>query len=116
MITGKSRIGVELSKDETNSFKTFNPIENKENEWTFYEASSTEIAEACALAKKAFPTFRATTNGERAQFLRAIADEIEALGDQVIEVYQKESGLPEGRARGEKGRTLGQLRSFADFI
>src|SRR5690606_35906054 len=27
-----------------------------------------------------------------------------------------ESGLPEGRARGERGRTMGQLRAFADLL
>ena len=52
----------------------------------------------------------------KAAFLRAIADEIEALGDELINVYCEESGLPEGRARGERGRTLGQLRMFAEVL
>ena len=28
----------------------------------------------------------------------------------------QESGLPEGRAKGERGRTIGQLRMFADLV
>ena len=48
--------------------------------------------------------FRKTTQEARANFLNAIADEIEALGDELIRTYCAESGLPEGRAQGERGR------------
>jgi NADP-dependent aldehyde dehydrogenase len=49
-------------------------------------------------------------------FLNAIADEILALDDELVKVYCLETGLPEGRAKGERGRTIGQLRSFADLV
>jgi len=67
-------------------------------------------------AAEAFETFRSSTGEERSHFLHAIADEIENLGDTLIATYMEESGLPEGRAKGERGRTLGQLRMFADYI
>ena len=53
---------------------------------------------------------------KKSEFLKAIADEILALGDELIQTYCTETGLPEGRAKGERGRTIGQLRSFADLV
>jgi NADP-dependent aldehyde dehydrogenase len=52
----------------------------------------------------------------KAEFLNAIADEIMELGDEMISVYMMESGLPEARAKGERGRTMGQLRVFANLL
>ncbi|WP_299060029.1 aldehyde dehydrogenase (NADP(+)) [uncultured Polaribacter sp.] len=116
MITGKNYIGNILSAEGTTKFTTFNPLENKENEWTFTEASTEEINEACELAAKAFKKYSRASGTKKAEFLRAIADEIESLGDHLLEVYSLESGLPNGRAAGERGRTLGQLRSFANHL
>lgn len=116
MITGKNYIGNTLSNTGDKTFSTFNPILNEENEWVFYEASHSELTKAISLATEAFKTYKAKSGKEKAKFLNTIADEIEALGDDLLTVYCKESGLPEGRARGERGRTLGQLRSFAQLI
>lgn len=65
---------------------------------------------------EAFQVYRNFSGKQKAAFLRAIADQIEALGDQLIDAAMTESGLPEGRIRGEKGRTLGQLRLFAAHV
>ena len=45
-----------------------------------------------------------------------IALEIEALGNTLIDVYVAETGLAEGRALGERGRTIGQLHNFAELL
>lgn len=74
------------------------------------------VARACAAAAGAFDAYTATTREERARFLDAIADEIEARAEAVTEIGTQESGLPEGRLQGERGRTTGQLRLFADHI
>ena len=116
MISGTNAIGSKSSKQGNKTFKTFNPKENKDTEWTFYEASSNEIDEAVALATDAFKVYKDFSGAKKAEFLEAIADEIEALGDELIETYCKESGLPDGRARGERGRTMGQLRAFANLL
>ncbi len=116
MISGTNAIGSKSSKQGNKTFKTFNPKENKDTEWTFYEASSNEIDEAVALATDAFKVYKDFSGTKKAEFLEAIADEIEALGDELIETYCKESGLPDGRARGERGRTMGQLRAFANLL
>ncbi|WP_299834581.1 aldehyde dehydrogenase (NADP(+)) [uncultured Tenacibaculum sp.] len=116
MITGKNYIGNQLSAKGDKTFKTFNPELNVENEHIFYQATTEEINEAVHLAEKAFEEYRSFSGKQKALFLRAIADEIEALGEQLIQVYCSETGLPSGRAAGERGRTVFQLRSFADLV
>ena len=116
MIRGKNYIGNTLSSEGSKTFTTFNPKLNKENSWVFYEATDNEINEALALAEEAFKIYKNTSGKSRANFIEKIADEIEALGDELIAVYCQETGLPEGRAKGERARTIGQLRSFANLI
>ena len=116
MITGKNYIGNIRSSEGTKTFTTFNPQENKRNTSVITEASIEEIDKAVALAANAFQVYSNKTGLEKACFLRAIADEIEALGTALIEVYTSESGLAAARAMGERGRTVGQLRAFALHI
>ncbi len=116
MIKGENYIGDTRSAKGNVTFKTFNPQLNIENNAIFTEATEEEIHEAAILAKEAFKTYKTFSGHKKAEFLRAIADEIEALGDTLLEVYSSESGLPAGRAQGERGRTLGQLRAFATHI
>ena len=116
MITGKNYIGNNLSAKGGKSYNTFNPQRNKENEFSFVEATSEEINEAVALAKKAHETFSKISGEKKAAFLNAVADEILALDEELIQTYCSETGLPEGRAKGERGRTIGQLRSFAALV
>lgn len=116
MITGRNYIGYRLSASGNKTYKTFNPKLNIENEHTFTEASKDEINEAAALAAEAFKTFRTISGDKKAAFLRAIADRILDLSDTLIETYCSETGLPKGRAEGERGRTVFQLRTFADLV
>jgi len=116
MITGKNYIGKQLSASGNKTFKTFNPLFNIENPWEMTEASLKEVNEAAELASAAFKVYSKYSGAQKAGFLRAIADEIEAMGDDLLEVYSSESGLPRGRAMGERGRTLGQLRAFAAHV
>ncbi|QDA36044.1 aldehyde dehydrogenase (NADP(+)) (plasmid) [Paracoccus liaowanqingii] len=74
------------------------------------------VAQACAAAHAAFEEFSATTREERATLLDAIADEIEARADAITAIGSAETGLPTARLQGERGRTTGQLRLFADHI
>ena len=116
MITGKNYIGYQQSAKGDTSYQTINPKLNAENTPTYWEATSEEIEEAMQLASKAFVSFKQTPGPKRAAFLNAIADEIMALDDLLVETYMSETGLPEGRAKGERGRTVGQLRMFAQLI
>ncbi len=116
MITGKNYIGNKLSAKGDKTYKTFNPQLNIENEHVFIEATSEEINEAIELASNANKKFSKISGMEKAKFLNAIADEILALDDELVKAYSSETGLPEGRAKGERGRTVFQLRSFADLV
>ncbi len=60
--------------------------------------------------------FSGISGTRKAEFLNAIADEILALDDMLIKAYCSETGLPEGRAMEWRGRTIGQLRSFASLV
>ncbi|PNQ75131.1 aldehyde dehydrogenase (NADP(+)) [Hanstruepera neustonica] len=116
MITGKNYVGNKQSAKGDKTFKTFNPQTNSENQAVFTEATPEEIDEAVNLATNAFKTYRNISKDRKSKFLNTIADNIMALGDELIQTYCEESGLPEGRAKGERGRTVGQLRMFADLV
>jgi 2,5-dioxopentanoate dehydrogenase len=60
--------------------------------------------------------FRPSGAKERATFLRRIAEQIEMLGDELIQVCHEESKLTVDRLRGERVRTINQLVMFADLI
>lgn len=79
-------------------------------------AAPNDVDEAVEAAEEAFWSFAYTTEVERANFLTAIADEIEARADAVTAISAQETGLPEARVQGERQRTTGQLRLFANHI
>ncbi|MCF7561256.1 aldehyde dehydrogenase (NADP(+)) [Sabulilitoribacter multivorans] len=116
MITGKNYIGNQLSAKGSKTYKTFNPQLNSENKHVFTEATTVEIQEALSLATSAYKKFKDVSGQDKAEFLNAIADEILTLDDALIKAYCEESGLPEGRAKGERGRTVFQLHMFADLV
>lgn len=116
MITGKNYIGNQQSSKGSKTYKTFNPQLNIENEHVYVEATPEEINKAVTLAANAYKTFRITSGEQKSAFLNAIADEILALDNELVKIYCSETGLPEGRAKGERGRTVGQLRSFANLV
>ena len=74
------------------------------------------VNQACSAAEEAFWSYGYITRKERAVFLNSIADEIEARAEAITEIGTQETSLPEARLNGERGRTTGQLRLFADHI
>lgn len=78
--------------------------------------TTAELGAATATAAAAFPAYRATSPQDRAGFLDAIAEQIEAVGDELVETAMAESGLPAVRVQGERARTCGQLRAFARVV
>lgn len=74
------------------------------------------VDQACRAAEATFSAFAATTRVDRAAFLDRIADEIELRGAEITEIGTSETGLPAARLEGERGRTTGQLRLFANHI
>lgn len=116
MIPTANRIGFAHSASGTTFLQSVNPSTRQPLPEQFPVATLEETRLAAEKAESAARPFAQTDNASRAAFLRAIAAEIEALGSTLIERAMQESGLPEARLTGERGRTCGQLRLFADFI
>ncbi|MBO0347051.1 aldehyde dehydrogenase (NADP(+)) [Roseibium sp. CAU 1637] len=74
------------------------------------------VDSAADAAENAFLSYGQTSGKSRAAFLRQIAAEIDARGDAITAIGSSETGLPEARLIGERGRTVMQLRLFADHI
>lgn len=82
----------------------------------FAISSLDDVAEACRLADTAFDAYRETDPEARARFLEEIATQIEGIGDELVARGAMETGLPAARLTGERGRTTGQLRLFAQHL
>ena len=82
----------------------------------FSVGTPAHVDAAVKAAEEAFWSFGYSTRTERAALLNAIADEIEARGEEITAIGTSETGLPEARLQGERGRTTGQLRLFASHI
>jgi 2,5-dioxopentanoate dehydrogenase len=115
-ITGKSIIGFKRGNTTDTTFTAFNPATGEAVEPNFYSASFDELNKACESAESARIVYGKVTGKEKAKFLRQIADNIEALGDTLIQRATLETGLPNARFIGERGRTCMQLRMFADLV
>ena len=96
--------------------RAIDPNTNEELEPLFAHGGAEDVDRACARAEEAFATYRVLDRTTRAAFLEAIADNIEAIGEPLLERARAETGLPEGRLSGERGRTTGQLRMFAALL
>jgi 2,5-dioxopentanoate dehydrogenase len=115
-LTGQNFISSATSSRGTKVFHAVDPSLNAEIEPSFHEATPDEIDRAMKLSESAFVEYRRCTPSQRGVFLRAIAAEIEQLGDELIERAVTETALPAARITGERARTTGQLRMFADFV
>jgi len=94
----------------------YNPATGERMEPAFRGASKDDVQLACDLAENAFDAYRHISLQQRASFLETIADELLALGDTLVQRAVAESGLPQIRIEGERGRTMGQLRLFASVV
>ncbi|HXB09197.1 MAG TPA: aldehyde dehydrogenase (NADP(+)) [Puia sp.] len=81
---------------------------------TFPDTTPAEIDGLMEEAWQVFPLFRSMAVKQRADLMRAIARELEATGDELIQVAMRETNLPEARLRNERARTMFQLTSYAD--
>ena len=90
-ITGKQIIGYGLSQQGSREFHGINASTGEVVGPIFYEATTDEVDAAFILAKSAFSTYRKISDLDRAQFLMAIVDEINAIGDDLIKTACAES-------------------------
>jgi NADP-dependent aldehyde dehydrogenase len=116
-ITGEMLIGRQAVRGGEKPLRAFNPATGSDiAEPVFGSGTVANVHEACELAAKAFDPYRQLPLAVRAEFLERIADGITALGDGLIQRAHEESGLPKARLEGERGRTTGQLKLFAEVV
>ncbi|HEU4435789.1 MAG TPA: aldehyde dehydrogenase (NADP(+)) [Pyrinomonadaceae bacterium] len=115
-LTGTSIIGFRRGAENGGTLHGFNPATGEQLSPLYHAASSAEVDRAAQLAHMAFAAYSQTTGAERARFLRQIAENIEALGDELITRANAETALPELRLRSETARTCNQLRLFAELV
>ena len=86
-IKGIQQIGFKQSQEGTTYFHTYNPVEGSQTAYRIAEANEKEIEEAVQLASKASAEFANMDSAKRAQFLETIADEMQVVTDQIVQVY-----------------------------
>lgn len=116
MITGKNFIGYERKGTGDKYLHAFSTILKNNLPGDFFISTGPETNEAMAKATLAFDIYKKISFERRAEFLDTIAEEILQLGDELIQRAHLESGLPEARITGERGRTVGQLKLFASLL
>ena len=116
MLSGLSYLGFQRSAVGGVSFTGKAAAGGADLPGLFYSASLAELERAAELAQEAFPAYRDLDGKARGAFLRAIAANIEGLGQALTDRAMAETGLPEPRIKGETARTCGQLRMFAGMV
>jgi alpha-ketoglutaric semialdehyde dehydrogenase len=111
-ITGKSLIAGTWVTPGGTEFHSFNPY-TKSTFNSFTSCGGAEIETAMTAATEAYHQMRQMDGATIGKFLSTVADEVEALGDTLLETCDAETALGLIRLTGERGRTTGQLRAFA---
>ena len=112
---GKNILGAALSAEGQATFQSLNPATGEHLEGVFHNATRAEVDRALHLANEAFRC-RRDDSQQTAALLDRAADEIEGIGDELIDRCVAETALPATRIKLERGRTTGQLRMFAALV
>ncbi|WP_321781865.1 aldehyde dehydrogenase (NADP(+)) [Paraburkholderia sp. J94] len=116
-LTGEMLIGFSAVRGQAGEQRAFDPAANAEiAEPVFGLGDEAEVERAATLAARAFDAYRTLPLARRAAFLEAIASHLLESGDALIARAHAETGLPRARLQGELGRTVGQLRLFANEV
>ncbi|HEX3982983.1 MAG TPA: aldehyde dehydrogenase (NADP(+)), partial [Acidisoma sp.] len=115
-LTGEMLIGASVVRGTAQALQGFDATSGAALEPAYGGATEADVDRACGLAEAAFIRYRAISPEERARFLELAATKIDALGDALTDRACAETGLPRGRIEGERGRTVGQLRLFAQEV
>jgi NADP-dependent aldehyde dehydrogenase len=112
-LTGSMLIGATDVRGSAGEVSGVNPATGASLAPVFGLGDESDVDRAVSLAWQAFPAYRGTSLDARSAFLSTIADNIDALGDTLVDRVVAETGIPAPRVRGELARTTGQLRLFA---
>jgi NADP-dependent aldehyde dehydrogenase len=114
--TGHNFINGGRSAKGHSRLQSFDATTGQELPGFFIEATQEEVDAAAQAAAAAYQPYRNIPVSRRAAFLDAIADELDALGDDFIATVCRETALPTARIQGERARTSGQMRLFAKVL
>ncbi|MGF6153886.1 aldehyde dehydrogenase (NADP(+)) [Pseudomonas fluorescens] len=115
-ILGHNYIGGRRSATGTVTLQSFDAQTGEALPHAFHQATAQEVDAAANAAATAYPAYRALSAQRRAYFLASVADELDALDDEFITLVCRETALPVARIQGERKRTSGQMRLFADVL
>ncbi len=113
MLQGHSIINGEAKQGSGAGFNGVDPSTAAPLEPAYSSASLDDLELAAKLAEEAFAAYGRISGRERGRFLRHIAEGIESIAAAVVARANQETALPEARLKGELGRTVNQLRLFA---
>jgi len=115
-LTGLNFIGNELSGKGDEIFPAVNPANSTKLLPGFYEATAGEIDKCIVKADNAYYYYGKKSGKEKAIFLETIAEEILQLGEILIQRCHEETALSKSRIASERGRTVNQLKLFAELL
>lgn len=115
-LIGSQLIGFATSREGLDEIHARDPLTGEVIGPVFISATAGEVSRAVVEAGRAFDVYRLKGREERAEFLERIADEIEALGDELLERCGAETRYPMIRLRAERQRTTDQLRFLAGVV
>ncbi|NNF05832.1 MAG: aldehyde dehydrogenase (NADP(+)) [Candidatus Eisenbacteria bacterium] len=97
-------------------FRSVDPVTGEPFGPGFAEPTPQQIDASLTLASRAHQELKTRSRADRAKLLESIAEGIEQLGDTLLKTAHAETALPLGRLTGERGRTVSQLRMFAEWV
>ena len=115
-LTGKNYIAGETSAESSATFFSIDPRNKTTDDRPFHSATRNEVERAVDAAAAAFAETRHYSSARIAAFLDEVAAQIEAHGDDLLHTADRETGLGLPRLTGERGRTTGQIRAFANLL
>ncbi len=115
-LKGMNYIAGSTSAEGAETFFSVDPRSKTRDELPFHNATRAEVGRAVDAAVAAFQEMRHYPSSKIADFLDEVALRIEALGDDLLHTADGETGLGLPRLTGERGRTTGQIRAFANLL
>ncbi len=116
MLLGRSILNGEPRVGTGAAFQGLDPSVGTRLDPVYRSASVDDVDLAARLADDAFAAYGKLSGVDKARFLRHIAAGIQAITAELVERAHSETALPKPRLQGEVGRTVNQLRLFAEVV
>lgn len=115
-LTGNLFIGATDVPASEGTLKALNPATHQLIEPDFALGGVADVDRAAILADEAFDHYSHTSLARRATFLDSIADNLDAVRQELAARAALETGLPEAQLEGEVTRAATQFRQFAEVV